>query len=307
MVAKVSIGVPVYNVEAYLRKCLDSIMNQTFKDFEVIMVDDGSTDNSFNICQEYVARDNRFKLIHQENKGLAGARNTCLKYMHGEFITWVDSDDKVKPDYLEKLMQVQVETNAQIINCVYYYIRNEGDYYLDYTPVYPDLKRIELSGRNAIKMFLLDRYKTYTLWGTLVDSKLYKGWFCSQGVTFEDADNKFKLYLRTNKVVLVPEQLYGYRQRNSSIMKAATRKKTFSEELKLTKNLMHFIEKYTYYMEVANIDVEEEHLYIFEFIDVFFNSYRVGMIEKEEDKQQYFKYIGRYKEKLKRYWNMCGE
>ena len=307
MVAKVSIGVPVYNVEAYLRKCLDSIMNQTFKDFEVIMVDDGSTDNSFDICQEYVARDNRFKLIHQENKGLAGARNTCLKYMHGEFITWVDSDDKVKPDYLEKLMQVQVETNAQIINCVYYYIRNEGDYYLDYTPVYPDLKRIELSGRNAIKMFLLDRYKTYTLWGTLVDSKLYKGWFCSQGVTFEDADNKFKLYLRTNKVVLVPEQLYGYRQRNSSIMKAATRKKTFSEELKLTKNLMHFIEKYTYYMEVANIDVEEEHLYIFEFIDVFFNSYRVGMIEKEEDKQQYFKYIGRYKEKLKRYWNMCGE
>ena len=304
---KVSIGVPIYNVEAYLRECLDSIMNQTFKDFEVIMVDDGSTDNSFNICQEYVARDNRFKLIHQENKGLAGARNTCLKYMHGEFITWVDSDDKVKPDYLEKLMQVQVETNAQIINCVYYYIRNEGDYYLDYTPVYPDLKRIELSGRNAIKMFLLDRYKTYTLWGTLVDSKLYKGWFCSQGVTFEDADNKFKLYLRTNKVVLVPEQLYGYRQRNSSIMKAATRKKTFSEELKLTKNLMHFIEKYTYYMEVANIDVEEEHLYIFEFIDVFFNSYRVGMIEKEEDKQQYFKYIGRYKEKLKRYWNMCGE
>ena len=70
---------------------------------------------------------------------------------------------------------------------------------------------------------------------------------------------------------------------------------------------MHFIEEYTYYMEVANIDVEEEHLYIFEFIDVFFNSYRVGMIEKEEDKQQYFKYIGRYKEKLKRYWNMCGE
>ena len=61
---KVSIGVPVYNVEAYLRECLDSIMNQTFKDFEVIMVDDGSTDNSFNICQEYVARDNRFKLIH---------------------------------------------------------------------------------------------------------------------------------------------------------------------------------------------------------------------------------------------------
>ena len=72
---KVSIGIPIYNVGRYLRECLNSIMNQTFKDFEVIMVDDGSTDDSFMICQEYVARDNRFKLFHQENKGLAGARN----------------------------------------------------------------------------------------------------------------------------------------------------------------------------------------------------------------------------------------
>ena len=165
---KVSIGVPVYNVEEYLRQCLNSIMEQTFTDFEVIMVDDGSTDNSFSICQEYVAKDNRFKLIHQENKGLAGARNTCLKYMHGEFITWIDSDDKIKPDYLEKLLQVQVETNAQIINCVYYYIKDGIEYYLDYTPIYPDLKRIELSGRDALKTVLFDKYKIIELAGTLV-------------------------------------------------------------------------------------------------------------------------------------------
>ena len=99
---KVSIGIPVYNVEKYLRECLDSITNQTFKNFEAIIVDDGSTDNSFVICQEYVAKDNRFKLIHQENKGLAGARNTCLKYMKGEYVTWVDSDDVVDNNYLER-------------------------------------------------------------------------------------------------------------------------------------------------------------------------------------------------------------
>ena len=81
---KISIGVPVYNVAKYLRQCLDSIVKQTFTDFEVIMVDDGSTDNSFNICQEYVAKDDRFKLIHQENEGNGGARNTCLKNMQGE-------------------------------------------------------------------------------------------------------------------------------------------------------------------------------------------------------------------------------
>ena len=303
---KVSIGVPIYNVEAYLRECLDSIMNQTFKDFEVIMVDDGSTDNSFNICQEYVARDNRFKLIHQENKGLAGARNTCLKYMHGEYITWIDSDDKVKPDYLEKLLQVQEETDAQIINCVRHDIKNGIEHYYDYTPLYKDLKRIELSGRDALRGVLFDRYSIVTLWGTLIDRKLYKGWFCSQGVKFEDVDNKFKLYLRTNKVALVPEQLYGYRQRNDSIMGNAIHQKTFLEELKLTKDLIHFIEKYIYYMEVANIDVEEEHLHILEYIDAT-STYRVTMIENEEDKQLYFEYINKYKEKLKRYWNMGDE
>ena len=283
MVAKVSIGVPVYNVEEYLRQCLNSIMEQTFTDFEVIMVDDGSTDNSFSICQEYVAKDSRFKLIHQENKGLAGARNTCIKNMHGEYITWIDSDDKVKSDYLEKLMQVQAETGAQIINSVYYDIKDGIEYYLDYTPIYPDLKRIELSGRDALRTVFFDRYRIITLWETLVDSKLYKGWFCSQGVMFEDLGNKFKLYLRTNKVVLVPEQLYGYRQRNSSIMKDDTRQKTFLEELKITKDLMHTIEKYIYYMEVANIDVEEEHLHILKYID-FISSYRVTMIGNEEDK-----------------------
>lgn len=303
MVAKVSIGVPVYNVEEYLRQCLNSIMEQTFTDFEVIMVDDGSTDNSFSICQEYVAKDSRFKLIHQENKGLAGARNTCIKNMHGEYITWIDSDDKVKSDYLEKLMQVQAETGAQIINSVYYDIKDGIEYYLDYTPIYPDLKRIELSGRDALRTVFFDRYRIITLWETLVDSKLYKGWFCSQGVMFEDLGNKFKLYLRTNKVVLVPEQLYGYRQRNSSIMKDDTRQKTFLEELKITKDLMHTIEKYIYYMEVANIDVEEEHLHILKYID-FISSYRVTMIGNEEDKQLYLEYIDKYKEKLKRYWNM---
>ena len=300
---KVSIGIPLHNGEEYLRQCLNSIIEQTFKDFEVILVDDGSTDNSFVICQEYVAKDSRFRLIHQKNKGTAGTRNTCLKYMHGEFITWIDSDDKIKPDYLEKLLQVQAETGAQMINCVCYDIKDGIEYYLDYTPIYPDLKRIELSGRDALRTVFFDRYRIITLWETLVDSKLYKGWFCSQGVTFEDLGNKFKLYLRTNKVVLVPEQLYGYRQGNSSIMKDATRQKTFLEELKITKDLMHTIEKYIYYMEVANIDVEEEHLHILKYID-FISSYRVTMIGNEEDKQRYFKYMDRYKEKLKRYWNM---
>ena len=112
---KVSIGIPIYNVSEYLHQCLNSVLSQTFTDFEVILVDDGSTDDSFRICQEYVSRDKRFKLIHQENKGLAGARNTCLKHMTGDFIAWLDSDDWLENDYLERLVSTQAKTGADIV------------------------------------------------------------------------------------------------------------------------------------------------------------------------------------------------
>ena len=96
---RISIGVPFHNVEEYLPQCLDSILRQTFTDFEVIMVDDGSTDGSFEICQKYASKDSRFKLIHQENGGVAKARNNCLRHMTGDFIAWVDSDDWIEDDY----------------------------------------------------------------------------------------------------------------------------------------------------------------------------------------------------------------
>ena len=303
---KVSIGVPIYNVEAYLRECLDSIMNQTFKDFEVIMVDDGSTDNSFNICQEYVARDKRFKLIHQENKGNGGSRNTCLKYMNGEFITWIDSDDVIKPNYLEKLLQVQKETDAQIINCMFYYIKDGTEHYFDYTPIYPNLKRIELSGRDALKTVLFDKHKIIELWGNLVESSLYKGWYCTEGVMYEDFGSKFKLYPRANTVVVIPEQLYGYRQRNNGTIGKTNQPKTFLEELKVSNNMLTNVEKYIYYMDIMNFSEKKIYKESIDYITGY-SLYRANMLRSEEDKQLYFEYVNKYKEKLKRYWNMGDE
>ena len=303
---KVSIGVPVYNVEEYLRQCLNSIMEQTFTDFEVIMVDDGSTDNSFSICQEYVAKDNRFKLIHQENKGLAGARNTCIKNMHGEFITWIDSDDVIKPNYLEKLLQVQKETDAQIINCMFYYIKDGTEHYFDYTSIYPDLKRIELSGRDALKTVLFDKYKIIELAGTLVESSLYKGWYCTEGVMYEDFGSKFKLYPRANTVVAIPDQLYGYRQRDNGTIGKSKQQKTFSEELKISNDMISNIEKYVYYMELMDLNVRKIHEDGINYLTSY-SLYRANMLRSEEDKQLYFEYVNKYKEKLKRYWNMGDE
>ena len=247
---KVSIGVPVYNVEAYLRECLDSIMNQTFKDFEVIMVDDGSTDNSFNICQEYVARDNRFKLIHQENKGLAGARNTCLKHMKGEYITWIDSDDKVEPNYLERLFEVQAETQADLVDGYNYSFKNGIRYYYDLTHISPTLDVIEISKRELFLRFL-DGFRI-VLWGTLAKRKLYRGVYCAEGKNHEDNGTRFKLYFRADKIVILPEQLYGYRvEREGSIMTDKFSSKTLEKKLKEYNDTFFNVENFVYYMEIT--------------------------------------------------------
>ena len=114
---QISIIVPVYKVEQYLPKCLDSILAQTFTDWECILIDDGSPDNSGKICDEYAGKDNRFRVIHQENAGSAGARNTGLNVAQGRYIICVDSDDWVEPDYLEQLYNKAEDTGADVVGC----------------------------------------------------------------------------------------------------------------------------------------------------------------------------------------------
>ena len=291
MVAKVSIGVPVYNVEAYLRKCLDSIMNQTFKDFEVIMVDDDSTDNSFMICQEYVARDNRFKLFHQENKGNGGARNTCLKYMHGEFITWIDSDDVVDNNYLERLLEVQAETGADIVRCSKKHIRGNDVFLItNYDRIYKTKEKIiEVSKLDLILDAIDSRLAVVEFWGTLIHRELYNGITLSQGVVFEDQGNKFKLYLRSKKNVILLEQLYGYRIREGSTMHMMNNK-----DLSALKAYIYNWDKLLYYIEVANYNVREVREAYIKELDKL--SAEVNL--SQEDTRIYRETINRHKQKI---------
>lgn len=123
---KVSVTVPLYNAEKYLRQCLDSLAAQTLKEIEFILVDDGSTDNSGEICDEYASKDNRFKVIHQENGGSAAARQTGLDASTGEYIIVCDSDDWVEPYMYEKLYTKAKETGADIVCCGYFAEYNDG-------------------------------------------------------------------------------------------------------------------------------------------------------------------------------------
>ena len=113
----ISVIVPVYNVEKYLPQCLNSIINQTYKNIEVVLVDDGSTDDSGNICEEYKKNDERIIVVHQKNSGLSAARNVGIEISTGEYITFIDSDDYISPDYIENLYSALEQYSADIAIC----------------------------------------------------------------------------------------------------------------------------------------------------------------------------------------------
>lgn len=116
----ISIIVPVYNVEKYLKECIDSVISQTYKNLEIILVDDGSTDKSGEICDEYSKKDSRIKVIHKENGGLSDARNVALDIAKGEYIGFVDSDDYVEKDMFETLYKLAEEHNTEISSISFY-------------------------------------------------------------------------------------------------------------------------------------------------------------------------------------------
>lgn len=117
---KVSVIVPVYNTEPYLRECFDSLIAQTYKNIEIIIVNDGSTDNSIDIINEYANKFSNIKIINQENKGYSGARNTALEYVTGDYVGFVDSDDYIKPDMFEKLLTTAENNDADIVSCSFF-------------------------------------------------------------------------------------------------------------------------------------------------------------------------------------------
>ena len=114
---QISVIIPVYKVEQFLGDCIKSILSQTFSNYEIILVDDGSPDNSGKLCDEFAAGDSRIKVVHKENGGVSSARNKGIEIAEGEWICFVDSDDWVEPDYLEVMFKTAIENNADVSVC----------------------------------------------------------------------------------------------------------------------------------------------------------------------------------------------
>ncbi len=236
----ISIIVPIYNVKPYLRRCVDSILNQTYKNLEIFLVDDGATDGCGLICDEYAAKDERIKVIHKENGGLSDARNVAIDVATGDFILCVDSDDYVHHTLVETLHDSLKEFGADIS------VIGRKDVY--------DGDEIDLVTRHSnettvfgvedgLEAMLYQQDMTTSAWGKLYKAELFAdGIRYPKGKLCEDLDTTYKLFAKSSKIVSNSAQLYYYLQRDDSIIKSAF-KLGRADALKFAEDQLFFIRK----------------------------------------------------------------
>lgn len=227
METAISVIVPVYRVEKYLPACIDSILNQTFTDFELILVDDGSPDRCPEICDEVARRDARVRVIHQANAGLSAARNAGIEIAHGEWLGFVDSDDYIAPQFYEKLYQTAQRTDADCVMCSVQNVDESGK------SIDSALMRVAdevKTGQEVLQKIGRDDVTPYlTAWNKLYRRKLFNTLRYPAGRQNEDVFVFAELFCQVQRAVCVAEPLYFYRKRIGSIMNSVVTLRNLDE------------------------------------------------------------------------------
>lgn len=212
---KITIVIPVYNVKDYLRECLDAIVGQSYTNIEIIVVNDGSTDGSADICEEYVEIDNRIILINQPNSGLSKARNSAIDIASGDYITFVDSDDSIASCFVEKMVNAAIDTHCDIAVCQAYKIDENSRKLEEYTHVSAD--KIIVGSDKCMGEYLGQNYIGATAWGKLYKRGLFSKIRYPEGKYHEDIWTTCKLIGSAEIIAVLSDALYYYRMREGSI------------------------------------------------------------------------------------------
>lgn len=241
---KISVIIPVYNVEKYLDECIKSVLMQTYKNLEIILVDDGSTDQSGRICDKYAKIDERIYVIHKSNGGLSDARNAGLEIFSAEYVTFVDSDDYVSPIYIEKFYDAvnRYPDADMVIEKEYLRFMDGKTEAFSIEPV-KDIRMNQYNWRDALEQMLYQQMETGAV------GKLYKKELFTEteikfpfGLYYEDLATIYRLMLVSKKIVRIDCKIYAYRIRKSSIMhqKFSVRK---MDSIPVSKKLFHEIQE----------------------------------------------------------------
>ena len=235
----ISIIVPVYNVELYLERCMTSILNQTYKNLEIILVDDGATDASSKMCDEYAKQDDRIKVVHKANGGLSDARNAGLAIATGSYIGYVDSDDWIELDMYERMHKACVENNAQLSVCRY------ASEYKDKTVLGGNDTVVSLNRDELLEVYISghNEYIIYnSVWSKLFKKELVDGMRFPKGRNSEDIMYTTKAFCKLEKAVYIDSCLYHYvLDREGSIMNVARGERMFKDEIPFWREHLSYI------------------------------------------------------------------
>lgn len=257
----VSIIVPVYQVKEYIGECVESLLAQTYTNLEILLVDDGSTDGSGELCDEYMRRDHRIKVVHQENRGLSAARNTGLDLATGEYVAFVDSDDTVLSAYIEKLFRLIRKYHADIAACAYIKCKTGRMEPFRNKPI------CDTNVRNACmsaNQMLRQWHGKYKKWETVAWNKLYcrsvfqrNGGKDSirfpEGRRHEDVLTSHLIVTNAQRIALTTQVLYLYRVRAGSIVAGMTTEENRKENLHAQRERMTFFKERRYWRAYLNL------------------------------------------------------
>lgn len=286
----VSVVVPVYNAQKYLQSCVDSIINQTYRNLEIILVDDGSTDQSGMICDEYADKDERIRVVHKENGGAADARNAGLQCVKGEYIVFIDSDDFVHARFIELLLAIAKKKEADIV-VGDYVLFHEGDSREDKVFYESDIDKAEVLTQKHL--YNNDFIKRETVrfvvpWGKICKSKLFEGICYPVGKINEDTWVSYKIIEKANKVVYFKEPIYYWHENMQSVTHGK-----FS--IKYLSGLDAFKEQLEYYQSVGKMRHVE--IVYDEYRDWFFwcyNEMKAAGMDYKKELKPYYIYMKKY-------------
>lgn len=232
----ISVIVPVYNVERYLKRCVGSVLRQTYTNLEIYLVDDGSTDGCPELCDSFAKKDARIKVIHKENRGLSDARNVAIDICKGDFIFCLDSDDFIADDTIELLYGSLARNDADIATCGF----------VNYYKEKPDIAggnntELVLGTEAALENMLYQKDVTTSAWGKLYKRELFDGVRYPKGKICEDLDTTYKLFSRSKMVVIHTAVKLFYQQRTDSIINSQFSPKRM-DALQFAKDLVRYID-----------------------------------------------------------------
>lgn len=245
----ISIVIPVYNVESYLEQCVETVIGQVYENIEIILIDDGSTDNSGKICDELVKKDKRIKVIHKKNGGLSDARNYGLDIAKGEYISFIDSDDYVEKTYINELYESILAKKADIAVGEYYVVSNRNK------KIETNIRMIEKEYTNieGVLDLLYQKNMTSSACAKLYKKELFDDVRFPLHKLHEDVPVVYKLFLKSKKIVYINNKLYYYYQREGSIVNSTFRKEKldYIEHTKIIVDEMKLKEKKLYQAAIS--------------------------------------------------------